>query len=73
MLFVPQGKEEYPNEGMVLGVGDKVVDVKVGDRVLFQRKPSSAVSPEARYGDEFYGLLVLPEDHILAIMEVTGD
>jgi co-chaperonin GroES (HSP10) len=68
-LFVPQGKEEYPNFGTVLAVGSLVEDVTVGARILFQRKPGSAISPEARAKDEYYGLLVLPEEHILAVVE----
>lgn len=71
-LYVPQGKEEYPNFGTVLAVGSLVEDVAEGHRVLFQRKPASAIYPEARARDEWYGLLVLPEDHILAIVEACG-
>lgn len=70
-LYVPQGKEEYPNMGTVLAIGSKVDCVNVGDRVVFQRKPASAISPEARSADEYYGLLVLPDDHILAIVEAN--
>ena len=68
-LYVPQGKEEYPNFGTVLDVGGEVEDVKVGDRVIFQRKPGSAIYPEARKGDEYYGILVLPDEHILAVFD----
>lgn len=68
-LFTPQGKEEYPPFGTVLAIGSEVVDVVVGDRVVFKRKPSSALNPEARPSDEYYGMLLLPEDHILAIVD----
>ncbi len=68
ILYVPQGKEDYPNFGTVLAVGGEVEEILVGDRVIFKRKPASAISPEARAKDEYYGLLVLPEDHILAIV-----
>ena len=68
-LYVPQGKEDYPNIGTVLAVGKEVDCVVVGDRVVFQRKPASAIDPEARSKDEYYGLLVLPDDHILAVLE----
>lgn len=67
-LYVPQGKEEFSNFGTVLGVGLLVTDVKKGDRVLFRRKPGSAISPEARTSDEYYGLLVLPDDHMMAVV-----
>lgn len=66
---MPQGKEEYPNFGTVVSVGREVMCVKRDDRVIFQRKPSSAISPEARSSDEYWGLLVLPDDFILAIVE----
>jgi co-chaperonin GroES (HSP10) len=68
-IILPQGKEEYPNMGFVLAHGPEVTDVVVGDRVVFKRKPGSAISPEARLGEEFFGLLVLPEDHILAVLD----
>ncbi len=67
-LYVPQGKEDYPNYGTVMGIGGEVTCVAVGDRVVFQRKPGSAISPEARANEEFYGLLVLPDEHILAVI-----
>ena len=67
-LYVPQGSERYPNFGTVVSVGAEVAEIKAGDRVLFQRKPSTAVAPDARPGDEYYGILVLPEDHILAVV-----
>ena len=68
-LFVPQGNEHYPNFGTVLAIGSKVVDVKVGDRVLFKRKPASALNPDSRESAEYVDLLMLPEDHILAIVD----
>ncbi len=68
-LFLPQGKEDYPNFGTVVNVGPGVVDVKAGDRVLFKRKPASAIWPEALAFEEGWGLLVLPDDHILAVVE----
>jgi co-chaperonin GroES (HSP10) len=72
-LFVPQGKEEYPNLGTVLDTGGLVETVKAGDRVVFQRRPGSAIDPEARSSDEYYGILVLPEEYILAIVEDVYD
>ena len=69
MLFVPQGSEKYPNFGTVLAVGPLVTSVKVGERVVIERKPASAISPEAQKGDEFFGLLVLPEENIIGIVE----
>ena len=70
-ILLPQGKEEYPNFGTILAVGGEVTDIAVGDRVLFKRKPESALAPDSRQGDDMHGLLVLPEDNILAV--ITGE
>ncbi len=71
LLFVPDSKEEYPNMGTVRGVGPDVQELAItaGTRVIFKRKPDSALVPEGRPGEQFYGLLVLPEDNILAVIE----
>lgn len=80
VLFAPQGSEEYPPMGTVLKVGPGKVgpgggriplDVKPGDRVMFKRKPGSALVPDAREGDErgWKDLLVLTEDDILLVLE----
>lgn len=68
-LHVPQGKEEYPPIGTVLDIGGLVKDVKKGDRVVFKRKPDSALEAYARAGDEYYGILVLPEENILGVID----
>lgn len=71
IFYVPQGSENYPNYGTVEAVGPGVTEnIKVGDRILFKRKPDSALNPDTREGkSEFDGLLVLPEEYILAIVE----
>lgn len=68
-LYVPSGKEEWPPYGIVKAVGKDVKNVVVGDRVIFKRKPDSAVDVYARPGDQYYGHLVLPEDFILAVID----
>lgn len=70
-LYVPQGLEHYPNFATVVAIGPEVQsELKVGDRVLFKRKPDSALNPDTREGkSEFDDLLVLPEENILAIVE----
>jgi co-chaperonin GroES (HSP10) len=47
------------------------MDVKVGDRVMFKRKPGSALVPDRRETDDrgWKDLLVLTEDDILLILE----
>jgi chaperonin GroES len=77
-LFVPQGSEDYPNYGTVEAVGPGAVvngrrvepSVKAGDRVLFKRKASSSLFPDARDGQsELRDFLMLREEDILAIVE----
>lgn len=69
-FYVPQGSETYDNTGTVEAVGPEVqADIKTNDRVVFQRKASTAFDPHAKEGDELYGLLCLPEDNILAVIE----
>lgn len=68
-IHLIQGKEEFPPTGTIQAVGPEVTEVAVGAHVVFQRKPASAIWPEAREGEEGWGLLVLPEDHILAVFE----
>ena len=54
-FYVPQGKEEYPPLATVLAIGPGAVndhgvriplDVKDGDRVLFKRRPGTALVPD---------------------------
>lgn len=74
-FFVPQGKEEYPSLGTVRAVGPRVrePDLVVGARVLFKRKPSSAINPDAsKPGDEHWGMLILPEEYIIGIVTEEG-
>ncbi len=70
-IHLPDGQEEFPNRGVVLSVGSKVKEnIQVGDRVIFERKPESALAGGwGRPGDRFYGVLALPEDAIIAVME----
>lgn len=70
-LYVPQGKEEFPNSGTILHVGPQVKeDLRVGDRVYFTRVPESALAGGwGRPGDAFYGVLALPEECIFAVVE----
>ena len=64
-LFI--SKTLHEDFGTVIAVGSDVkVDVKVGDRVLFQRQASSHIGEEL---PEFENLLMLKEDNILAVIE----
>jgi co-chaperonin GroES (HSP10) len=72
-LYVPDTarRELYQDFGRVEGVGPKVLDVRVGDRVMFQRRADTALIPDAREGgrEEWRDLLVLKEGDIIGIVE----
>lgn len=72
-LYVPDSarRELYEDLGTVEGVGSNVLDVRVGDRVLFKRRPDSALIPDIREGgrDEWINLLVLREADIIGVIE----
>lgn len=73
VLFAPPGREAWPAIGTVVARGPGVEDLEIqpGVRVLFERKPSSAMNPDTREGDphEERDLVMLPVTHILAIVE----
>lgn len=71
-IIIPDTAKEKPQEGRVIAVGSGkllengqriAVDVKTGDRVLFQKYGGSDVKIE----DEEY--LILREDDILGVLE----
>jgi chaperonin GroES len=74
-LFMPQGaRETYKDIGTVIAVGPGrttedgetiPVSVQVGERVLFKRRPASALE------GEWDGLLLLKDDDILGVLEAT--
>lgn len=64
-LFV--SKALHDDFGTVIAVGSEVkIDVKVGDRVLFQRQAGSHIGEHV---PEFENLLMLKEENILAAIE----
>jgi co-chaperonin GroES (HSP10) len=72
-LHLPQGSRDlYEDLGTVIAVGADVKDVVAGDRVLFKRRPGSALNPDRREGEsDLDNLLVLLEEDILGV--VTGE
>ncbi len=69
-LIIPDIARERPNEGVVVSVGSGIrtksgsvvpLDVKVGDRVLFEQYSGSELQID---GEEF---IIVQEDYILAI------
>jgi len=77
LLWAPQGQEYWPSTGTVVDVGpgkhNQPMDegLAPGTRVLFKRRPMSALIPDTRLGgpEEFKGLLMLREEDILGIIE----
>ena len=55
--------KEKPIIGEVLAVGRKIEEVKVGDKVIFEKYSGT----EIKDGDETY--LILEKDNVLAIVE----
>lgn len=63
-IFLPQNSRDlYDDYATVIAVGPKVVDVKAGDRVLFKRRPASALE------GEWKDYLMLKEEDMLAVIE----
>lgn len=61
--------------GDVLPGGERrVMDVKAGDRVLFQRTPDTALIPDGREGGrpEWKDVLMLPYEAIVSVLEDEG-
>ena len=55
--------KEKPIIGEVLAVGSKIEEVKVGDKVIFEKYSGT----EVKDGEETY--LILEKDNVLAIVE----
>mgnify|MGYP000862668282 FL=1 len=55
--------KEKPIVGEVLAVGSKIEEVKVGDKVIFEKYSGT----EVKDGEESY--LILEKDNVLAIVE----
>jgi chaperonin GroES len=71
-IFIPDAATEKPTQGEVLAAGGGRVtedgvtipmDVKIGDRVLFNKHAGQAVKAD---GEEF---LILREDDVMAIVQ----
>ncbi len=62
-LYLPQNSRElYEDVGTIEAIGSDIkLDVKVGDRVLFKRRPASVL-------EGFENLLLLLEEDLLAVV-----
>src|SRR5579864_8262702 len=74
-LFIPDSAKEKPQEGEVVAVGNgkrsekdgslQVLDVKVGDRILFGKYSGSDIKVD---GDEY---MIMREDEILGVLDAA--
>lgn len=67
LIAIPQIGLVAPRQGTVQAVGPRVVDVAVGDRVLFSKHAGSVVSPLNRIDNS--RLLMLREADCMAVIE----
>jgi co-chaperonin GroES (HSP10) len=77
-LHLPQGNETWPPVGTVVRLGlperdsrgvEIEFDFSVGARVMFTRRPASALDPDSREGEsEFKDLLVLKSSDIVGVI-----
>lgn len=71
-LYVPDTAERALQEDLatVVLVGPKVLEVNAGDRVLFKRRPCTALIPDEREGgpEEWKDLLMLRETDIIGVV-----
>lgn len=80
-LYVPQtaSRELQEDIGTVVAIGPGALAggarlpmvVAVGDRVMFRRRPGSALVPDAREGgrEDWKDLVILDEEDIFAVIE----
>jgi co-chaperonin GroES (HSP10) len=77
LLYTPEGSEHWPSTGTVEAVGPGLPNAPMdeglmpGARVLFQRRPASALHRDLGVGEpeEWKGLIMLRESDILGIIE----
>lgn len=58
-IYLGESAKQYPPYGTVLAIGDSVENVKVGDRVMFERYASIILDNDERLCQEkhIYGIL----------------
>lgn len=80
-LYVPQGSEEHPPYGQILALGPTAFEdypeadrPKVGDWVLFQRRPGSALNPDIREGrSDVDDLLMLRDEDLVGVLDAEPE
>jgi len=61
-------KDRYKEEGVVIGVGPKVKDVKIGDVITFLNRPLSTIEPSSGFY-EGERILLLGEHACLMVLK----
>jgi chaperonin GroES len=62
-LYIPDSAKEKPQKGIVQAVGSEVKDIKVNDRILFDKYSGSKITID----DVEY--LIIKEEDVLGILE----
>jgi len=62
-LYIPDAAKEKPQRGKIEAIGNDVKNVKVGDKILFDKYSGSKVSIDSQ------DYLILKEEDILGIIE----
>ena len=62
-ILIKQTQQEEVTKSGILAVGRKIEEVKVGDKVIFEKYSGT----EVKDGEETY--LILEKDNVLAIVE----
>jgi chaperonin GroES len=62
-IYVPDSAKEKPQEGKVVSIGKDVKEIKVGDKVLFDKYSGSKIN----VGDKEH--LIIKEEDILGIIK----
>lgn len=62
-IIIPETAKERPEQGKIVNVGDKIKDIKVGQKVIFSKYGPT----EIKVGEKEY--LIIKEEDILAIIE----
>lgn len=62
-IIIPETAKERPEQGKIVNVGNKIKNIKVGQKVIFSKYGPT----EIKVGEKEY--LIIKEEDILAIIE----
>jgi chaperonin GroES len=63
-ISLPETAQEKPKQGTVVALGEKVIDLKVGDQVYFTSYAGSEITVAGQTGH-----LILPIDDVLCVVQ----